>query len=120
MAAGSYVPDEGDIIWVDFDPRIGHEQAGFRPAVVLSSGSYNRILGLLVCCPMTTKTKKYSLEVTIDGSVASVVLADQIRNINWRQRNVRYKGKVTAKELADIREKATTLINNITDANLKF
>ena len=63
----SYVPDAGDIVWVSFDPQAGHEQAGHRPAVVLSPAAYNGKTGLMVCCPMTTQIKNYPFEVAISG-----------------------------------------------------
>ena len=95
---------------MDFDPQTGHEQAGRRPAVVLSPASYNGWNGLLVCCPMTTKIKSYPFEVPIAGSVPAVALADQMRNVSWRHRRAQYKGKVTRDELEDIREKIFPLI----------
>ena len=70
-----YIPDAGDIVWMDFDPQAGHEQAGHRPALVLSPAVYNGRIGLLLCCPMTTKIKGYPFEVR--NGEGSAVLADQ-------------------------------------------
>ena len=64
----SYIPEVGDIIWLEFDPQAGHEQAGHRPAVVLTPKAYNQATGLLICCPLTTKIKGYPFEVTIEGT----------------------------------------------------
>ncbi len=82
------VPERGDVIWIDFDPQAGHEQAGRRPALVLSPASYNRVAGLAIICPITNKTKGYPFEVAIpDGlQVTGVILADQARNLDWRAR----------------------------------
>jgi mRNA interferase MazF len=102
-----YVPDSGDLIWVDFDPTAGHEQGGHRPAVVLSPFAYNNKVGLLLCVPCTTKPKGYPFEVEMEGGVA---LADQITSIDWRARKVIKKSKVSASQLADIRAKAKALI----------
>ena len=74
----AYVPDAGDIVWLNFDPQTGHEQAGHRPALVLSPAAYNAKTRLMVCCPMTTQIKNYPFEVAIAGPSPSAVLADQI------------------------------------------
>ena len=107
MAA--YVPDAGDIVWLHFSPQAGHEQAGHRPAVVLSPARYNRI-GLMLCCPMTTQRKEYPFEVAIDDDRQGAVLADQVKSLDWRVRDARKKGRVSDAELAQIRAKATALI----------
>ena len=79
-----WVPNSGDIIWVDFNPTVGHEQAGKRPALVLSPSSYNAKTSLLLACAMTTEVKGYPFEVSMpDGGV---VLADQVKCIDWRYR----------------------------------
>jgi mRNA interferase MazF len=105
-----YVPEAGDIIWLEFDPQAGHEQAGHRPAAVLSPQSYNRAAGLLLCCPMTTQIKGYPFEVRIAGTPVSVALADQVKSLDYVVRRVRFKGKVSSQELSEIRAKATALI----------
>jgi len=107
MAA--YVPDAGDIVWLQFSPQAGHEQAGHRPAVVLSPANYNRI-GLMLCCPMTTKRKGYPFEVAIDDDRQSAVLADQVKSLDWRARNAQRKGRISDGELAEVRAKAAALI----------
>ncbi len=105
-----YVPDTGDIVWINFDPQAGHEQAKHRPAVVLSPASYNDRAGLLVCCPTTTKIKGYPFEVKLSGRHASVALADQVKSLDWRARKARKKGLATAGELEEIRAKLHALI----------
>ena len=107
MAA--YVPEAGDIVWMHFTPHAGHKQAGSRPAVVLSPASYNRI-GLMLCCPMTTKIKDYPFEVAIANSQASVALADQVKSLDWQARKARWNGSISADELAQVRSKAVALI----------
>ncbi len=105
-----YVPEAGDIVWLDFNPQAGHEQAGHRPAVVLSPHSYNLAAGLLLCCPLTTQIKGYPFEVKIAGEPPSVVLADQIKSLDYTVRGVRLKGRVSTRELSAIRSKAIALV----------
>lgn len=102
MAAG-YVPKEGDVVWVDFSPQAGHEQAGHRPAVVISNAAYNRRVGLMICCPMTTKIKGFPFEVPVAGRPGAVALADQVRTFDWRARTIKKKSSVLPAELAEIR-----------------
>ena len=106
----AYVPDAGDIVWTNFGPHAGHEQAGHRPAVVLSPAAYNAKTSLMVCCPMTTQIKNYPFEVVIAGPSSSAVLADQIKSLDWRKRRARRKGTVSEAELADVRAKIRALI----------
>jgi len=106
----AYVPDAGDIVWIDFDPQAGHEQARHRPAVVLSPASYNARVGLMLCCPTTTSIKGYPFEVRLVGQSASVVLADQVKSFDWRARKARKKGRATPAELTEIRSKLHPLI----------
>lgn len=108
--ARSYVPDAGDIVWLSFSPRAGHEQSGHRPAVVLSPAAYNGKTSLMLCCPMTTRVKEYPFEVTIAGSTASAVLADQVKSLDWRHRRAKKKGSASPAELAEIRAKLRGLI----------
>jgi mRNA interferase MazF len=104
-----FVPDSGDLIWVDFDPVAGHEQGGHRPAVVLSPFAYNNKVGLILCVPCTTQIKGYPFEVELAGSREGVALADQVTSIDWSARKVIKKGKISGSELADIRAKAKAL-----------
>lgn len=108
MAA--WVPDSGDIVWVNFDPQAGHEQAGHRPALVLSPARYNGARGMMLCCPLTTKLKGYPFEVVISQNPPSAILTDQIKNLDWRARKAKRKGEVTAAVLADVRAKLKALL----------
>lgn len=83
-----YVPDRGDVVWMSLHPRAGHEQAGRRPAVVLSPVAYNGKVGLAILCPVTSQVKGYPFEVPIPGGLAvrGVVLADQVKSLDWRAR----------------------------------
>lgn len=105
-----YVPEAGDIVWLHFDPQAGHEQAGHRPAVVVSPSSYNGKTGLILCCPMTTQIKGYPFEVLIAGNRPSAVLSDQIKSLDWVVRKASHKGKVLPDELAQVRGKAFAII----------
>ncbi len=108
--ARRYVPEAGDIVWLHFDPRAGHEQAGHRPALVLSPAAYNSKTGLMLCCPMTTQIKGYPFEVLIDGDRPSAALADQVKSLDWVVRKASRKGRVSSIELAEVRAKAIALI----------
>lgn len=110
--AGSYVPRPGDIVWLEFNPQSGHEQAGHRPAVVLSPQSYNKATSLMLCCPMTTQVKGYPFEVVISAKPPSAVLADQVKSLDWVARRAKPKGAVTASQLSEIRAKALALIGH--------
>src|SRR5258706_13248565 len=79
-----FIPESGDIVWLNFTPQAGHEQAGHRPALVLSPAAYNDKTSLMICCPMTTQIKNYPFEVLIAGTPANVVLADQVKSLDWR------------------------------------
>jgi mRNA interferase MazF len=105
-----YVPQAGDIVWLHFTPQTGHEQAGHRPALVLSPKAYNQKTRLMICCPMTTQIKNYPFEVPIAGDPASVVLADQVKSLDWRSRKAKRKGSVSPDELAEVRAKIIALI----------
>lgn len=111
MSRQSYVPDRGDIVWLQFSPQAGHEQAGHRPALVLSPANYNRLSGLMLCCPMTTRKKGYPFEVAISdaGEEASVVLADQVKSLDWRVRKAVKKGVVSSDVIAETLSKLQTL-----------
>jgi mRNA interferase MazF len=104
------VPDAGDVVWLEFDPQVGHEQSGHRPAVVLSPESYNGKTGLMVCCPLTTRIKGYPFEVALASQPGSAVLSDQVKNLDWRARRASRKGRVTDQELRQVRGKLRALI----------
>ncbi|MEO6966965.1 MAG: endoribonuclease MazF [Rhodanobacteraceae bacterium] len=108
--AARYVPDAGDIVWLHFNPQAGHEQAGHRPALVLSPAIYNGKTGLMLCCPMTTQIKGYPFEVAVAGKRRSVALADQVKSLDWKIRGASRKGRVASGELTEARAKAIALI----------
>lgn len=103
-------PDEGDVVWVHFDPQVGREQMGHRPAIVLTPASYNRKSGLLLCVPMTTRVKGYPFEVPIAGEPPAVALVDHVKSLDWRGRKARTKGSVSARELEQVRRMLRSLI----------
>lgn len=105
-----YVPDAGDIVWFHFDPQAGHEQAGHRPALVISPAAYNNATDLMVCCPLTTQIKGYPFEVEISGNRPGAALADQVKSLDWVIRKARHKGKVSTAELSEVRAKIFALI----------
>ena len=105
-----YVPEVGDIVWLAFDPQAGHEQAGHRPALVLSPSTYNSKTGLMLCCPMTSQVKGYPFEVLIAGARPSVALADQIKSLDWIARKAKHKGKASSVEMAEVRAKTIALV----------
>lgn len=93
MVGGGYVPERGDVVWLNFDPQQGQEQAGRRPALVLSDSRYNRLTGRGVFCPITSKVKGYPFEVPVTaGGISGVVLADHVKNLDWRARRAEYSG----------------------------
>jgi len=109
--SAAYVPDEADIVWLNFTPQSGHEQAGRRPAVVLSPKAYNRRAGLVVCVPVTNQIKGYPFEVVLSGVGATgAALADQVKSLDWQARQAERKGTATPTEMAEIRSKIKSLL----------
>jgi mRNA interferase MazF len=107
-----YIPDRGDIVWIEFNPQTGHEQAGRRPALIISPGLYNGKVGLALMCPVTSKRKGYPFEVELpnDLKVSGVILADQIKSLDWRTRHAEYICKAPAEVVTDVLEKIKVLI----------
>lgn len=105
-----YVPDLGEIVWLEFDPQAGHEQSGRRPALVLSPARYNRIRGMMICCPMTSRIKNYPFEVVESHDPPSAVLADQVKSLDWRARRAARKGRISADALAEVQAKLRALL----------
>ena len=110
MAA--YVPARGDLIWLQFNPQAGHEQAGHRPAVVISPSSYNRRVGLALCCPVTSQVKGYPFEVVLPPglSVEGAILSDQIKSLDWRVRKAKRIGNLPAEVLQETVGKILALV----------
>jgi mRNA interferase MazF len=111
MGARTYVPDAGDVVWLQFDPQAGHEQAGHRPALVISPARYNAKAGLMVCCPLTTSIKGHPFEVLaqVDG-VDSAILSDQVKSLDWKARRARRKANVDAEVMRHVRAKLKALL----------
>lgn len=111
----SYVPRRGDIVWLSFDPQAGHEQAGRRPAFVVSPEAYNRKTGLFLACPITSKIKGYPFEVALpeDLEVGGVILADQIKSLDWKAR----RAKFAAKNHVRVIDEVSALVLPLIDEN---
>ncbi len=108
-----YVPSKGDLVWLQFNPQAGHEQAGHRPALVVSPVEYNRKVGLALFCPVTSRIKGYPFEVVLpEGlSVAGAVLADQVKSLDWKARRARRADRVVDAVVAEVLAKAVTLLS---------
>lgn len=108
----AYVPERGDIVWLDFNPQAGHEQSGRRPALVISPRGYNKPSGLALCCPVTTRAKGYPFEVPLPTAapVKGIVLVDQLRNVDWRSRRAAFIGRLDDETLAEATERLRPLI----------
>jgi mRNA interferase MazF len=100
----SYVPESGDLVWLDFDPQAGREQGKRRPALVLTDQAYNRVSGLVVVCPLTSKRKPYpfSLPIAVD-KIEGAVLVDHIKSMDWRARKVAFHSKIDLSLLNKVR-----------------
>ena len=107
----SYIPDRGDIIWLEFDPQKGHEQKGRRPGIVLSKKEYNQKSNLAIICPITSKIKGYPFEVRINSIIQGVILSDQSRSIDWNSRNAAFIEKTSEEILKEILENIDLLLN---------
>jgi mRNA interferase MazF len=109
-----YVPDRGDIIRVTFDPVTGHEQAGRRPALVISPAAYNGLVGLALVCPITGTAKGYPYEVAVSADLEDkaygVILSDHLRSVDWRTRRAEFICKATDEMLAEVCARLVTLI----------
>ena len=110
MAA--YVPARGDLVWLQFNPQAGHEQAGHRPAVVISPSAYNRRVGLAVCCPVTSRVRGYPFEVLLPQGlgIEGAILSDQLKSLDWRVRKARRIGSVPADVLQETVGKILALV----------
>lgn len=109
----SYCPKRGDVVWISFNPQTGHEQAGHRPALVLSPESYNRKVGLAVLCPVTNQVKGYPFEVIIpDGlKVSGAILSDQVKSLDWRKRKASRLCSLPETTVRQVLNKLGTLID---------
>ncbi|TVR34735.1 MAG: endoribonuclease MazF [Spirochaetaceae bacterium] len=107
-----YFPQRGDVVWLDYDPQRGHEQAGKRPAIVISSLDYNKKVGLALFYPITSQIKGYPFEVRITLSrIQGVILADQIKSLDWKARKAKYVETAPGSLLDEAREKLNWLLD---------
>lgn len=108
----AFVPDAGDLIWLTFDPQAGHEQAGRRPALVLSPKSYNQKSGLALVCPVTNQMKGYPFEVPVprDRGVMGIILADHVKSLDWKQRQAERIGSVPLSTLNEVLARLAPLL----------
>jgi mRNA interferase MazF len=108
----TYIPKCGDMVWIALYPQAGHEQAGRRPAVVLSPRSYNSKTGLAIFCPVTSQIKGYPFEVILpEGSpVSGAILSDQVKSLDWRARNVEFIGVLPNGITLEVLQKLNTLL----------
>ena|SRR3989344_2472620 len=111
MVAKRYIPDRGDLVWLEFNPVRGHEQGGRRPSLVLSTREYNAVSKLAIVCPITSQIKGYPFEVEFKTkAVHGVILADQIRSIDWTERRAEKISVVSEAVLTDVQEYVKKLI----------
>ena len=111
MVTRSYVPDAGDLVWASFDPQAGHEQAGRRPALVLSPAEYNGRVGLVLACPITSQIKGYPFEVSVTSKrIKGVVLSDQVRSLDWRARQFTFVDRAGEETVSAVKELLLTLL----------
>jgi mRNA interferase MazF len=110
-----YVPQRGDVIWITLSPQTGHEQAGRRPAVVLSPAAYNGKVGLAILCPITSQIKGYPFEVLIPAGlpVTGAILADQVKSLDWRVRNAELICALPPGTVSEVLQKLGTLLSEV-------
>ena len=107
----AFVPERGDIVWLQFNPQSGHEQTGHRPALVLSPREYNRRVGLALFCPITSKVKGYPFEVSINvKGIKGVILSDQVKSLDWQAREAKLVARVSEDILAEVMAKLHTIL----------
>ena len=112
VSRGLAAPEQGDVVWLNHDPQARHEQAGHRPALVLSPKAYNAATGLMLCCPVTNQVKGYPFEVELVGveGVGGVVLSDQLRSLDWEARNAQKAGRAADDVVAEVTAKLKVLL----------
>ena len=112
MKKKTYIPDRGDVIWITLNPQAGHEQAGRRPALVISPAAYNSKTDLAILCPITSHVKGYPFEVVIPQGlkVSGAVLSDQIKNLDWTARAAEFICKLPDSIVQEVLKKLSTLI----------
>jgi mRNA interferase MazF len=113
MVGQFHAPNRGDLIWVSLNPQAGHEQAGRRPALVISPFEYNSVVGLALMCPITSRSKGYPFEVALpeDIEISGVILADQIKSLDWRARRAKIACRVPKSVTDEVLGKLGTLLS---------
>jgi mRNA interferase MazF len=108
----AYVPESGDIVWIAFNLQAGHEQAGHRPALVLSPRAYNGKVGLAIFCPITSQVKGYPFEVLMPEGleVTGAILSDQVKSLDWKTRKIKFSCKLPPEKFNEVIKKLNTLI----------
>ena len=112
MKSDKYIPDRGELVWLDLNPQAGHEQQGRRPAIVLSPKSYNEKTNLALFCPITNKIKNYPFEVLLSDNqlTKGVVISDQIKSLDWHCRNIEFIEKVSSDIINQVISKSILLL----------
>jgi len=112
VSSQNYIPQCGDVVWITLNPQAGHEQAGRRPAVVISPLNYNSKVGLAILCPITNQTKGYPFEVLLpDGlPIAGAILSDQVKSLDWRARNAELICTLPHETISEVLQKLGTLL----------
>ena len=111
MVKKDYIPERGDIVWLNFNPQASHEQKEKRPAVVISPKEYNEKTGLALFCPITSKVKNYPFEVVIKNKeINGAVLSDQIKSLDWKTRKIEFIMKTTENKMNEIIDKISVLV----------
>jgi len=107
----AYVPERGDLVWLDFNPQLGHEQAGRRPALTISPGIYNKKVGLALFCPVSTQVKGYPFEVLLQNDqIKGAVLSDQIKSLDWKSRKAQFIIRIANDQMREVFAKITVLM----------
>ena len=108
----AYIPNRGDVVWITFNPQAGHEQAGRRPAVVLSPKGYNSKVGLALLCPVTSQVKGYPFEVIIPEGlpINGAILSDQVKSLDWKARNAEKACSLPEESIRKVLQRVKTLI----------
>jgi len=113
VSSQTYVPQRGDVVWISLNPQAGHEQAGRRPAVVLSPQNYNGKVGLAILCPITNQIKGYPFEVLIPSGlpISGAILSDQVKCLDWRARNAELICTLPAEFVSEVLQKLAALVS---------
>jgi mRNA interferase MazF len=112
-SGNAYLPQRGDIVWLTFNPKLGHEQSGRRPALVISPKAYNRKVGLAIFCPITSQIKKYPFEVPItEKHISGAILSDQLKSLDWKSRKATFICRIDQSVFNEVISKINVLIND--------